>query len=436
MRMNGSAGARKPARQRRHGAAFAWRGLQLVFALVAAGVVAAGCASSPREELPPEKLPDWAKPGIVVGEGLFTKSLFAEDERFGRITDLAWGELDPSPGPEVGIVGKWAALFLSRQGDPVRFVDFSGHLWFFLSEFGLPTPVLVDADNDGVCEYFMDNDMGKSRLINHNGRVLWSARGIVKSRGAMARAWGDLDGDGRTEFVFFGYYLRSALNCRGRVLWRGWRPLDVFDIRCIDMDNDGADEILGVGTAYNKRESYHRVVLTYDGNGRSLGKASVPNRVNLLSGSVVRFPDVDGPENFLCMYARRGSVIVSLATWEILLELEELRSTWNIDATPVRLFPDQSPYLACLKFLGYQGGKSAGFDGAISHLQIFDNTGTLVYQDQLPGRCEALAAMPSEDGTHEVLLYSQEASVYMLEPTAKPGRPARQSPQVSERVFR
>ena len=75
-----------------------------------------GCVSVP------SKLPDWLEPGVRKGADFLVKDVFIEDRRLGTVTDVAFGELDPNPGPEVGVAGPRRALFATRNGELIRWV--------------------------------------------------------------------------------------------------------------------------------------------------------------------------------------------------------------------------------------------------------------------------------------------------------------------------
>ncbi|MBZ0253200.1 MAG: hypothetical protein K8I02_07660, partial [Candidatus Methylomirabilis sp.] len=61
----------------------------------------------------------------------------------------------------------------------------------------------VEVSGDDASEYVLDHDlsMNATQVVSHDGALMWKA----DSRERFKSTYGDLDGDGRTEFVRAGY---------------------------------------------------------------------------------------------------------------------------------------------------------------------------------------------------------------------------------------
>src|SRR5207245_11128907 len=115
--------------------------------------------------------------GVLVGEGFLSKSVYIQDARLGTISDIAFGEFDPSPGPEVAIVGTRGALFLDDNAKAKSSVMFSvraGHV------------NILDVDGDGISEY-LDRGGGWRvvSLLDQKGNALWTYGECLRADGVI-----------------------------------------------------------------------------------------------------------------------------------------------------------------------------------------------------------------------------------------------------------
>lgn len=181
-----------------------------------------------------EMPPDLEAPGVLLGSDAFSKGLFLEDRRLGGITDIVMGELDPSPGVEIGLAGPGCVLFTDKDARVKSVVSLGGRTAYVK---------IVDIDADGVCEFLNRGSWGiDASLIDHGGKVVWSYGG---SPGVNDTAMGDVDGDGIPEIVvgFNGGGGVHLLNKDGQLIWK-MKDSNVWHVEITDTDGDGRLEIL------------------------------------------------------------------------------------------------------------------------------------------------------------------------------------------------
>ncbi len=174
------------------------------------------------------------KTGVLVGEGFLSKSIYIQDTRLGTISDIAFGEFDPSPGPEIAIVGTRGVLFLDTNAKAKSSVMFSvrtGHV------------VIVDVEGDGISEY-LDRGGGWQdvSLLDHNGNVIWTYGGMP---GVDNISSGDVDRDGILEFVV-GFNGGGGVRLLDRNGKEKWRQPDgnVWHVELVDLNADGTLKII------------------------------------------------------------------------------------------------------------------------------------------------------------------------------------------------
>jgi hypothetical protein len=317
---------------------------------------------------------------VVSGEGVLARSPFFSDASLGAVTDIKPGKVDADAGVAAAIAGEEGAAFVTGDGSvasSVSFRDSFDHV------------DVVDVEGDGVCEFLNRGSWGSDpALLAHDGRVLWSYRAPDGADDACA---GDIDGDGRLEFAL-GCNGGGGLHLIGADGHQRWRQSggNVWHVEMADMDGSGALRIL--------HSSASGDLTVRDGRGNILHQTKV-QPVYLSSFAVCAWPSpppaVIAPgDGIIAVYDASGTLRTTLKA----PDAADLADIW---ATPVTLRAGAPAYLAA----------TLVFDEASeSVLYVYDSAGALVYQEVLPGRCQAVAALPLGNGA-EALLVGGEGRV-------------------------
>jgi hypothetical protein len=340
------------------------------------------------------------EPGVRKGADLLIKDVFIEDRRLGTVTDIAFGELDANPGLEVGVAGPRRALLASRNGELIRWVGFKkkrriGDLFRTFRDFKI-----VDVENDGVCEFLsMASWTSACGLFDHEGNKIWS-RGVMLN----TSAYGDVDGDGKLEFVLSRYNMLMLVDSEGHIRWtRNDAPFHLVSLHVFDINRDGTVEI--VGTAWDKI-----TVLDAEGNIDRQTRSKIDG-IHLSDASLVRFPTKSSRAYFFCV-AKSSYLLVSPGGNVISREFQGTGSSaWPI-ATPVRFESDKEPYFAIFGMLPWQGRKTAGLEALHSVLFVFDPEQNLVYLEVIDDDGTAIATAPSGKPNEEDLLVGGTGKVW------------------------
>jgi hypothetical protein len=330
------------------------------------------------------------KPGVRVGEDFLVKEVFVEDRRLHTVTDIRFGELDPNPGLEVGIAGRRGAIFAEADGTPVGFVGFGFGRVYRKS-------TIVDADGDGVCEFFIDWPGG---LLDHRGHRLWSTTSVMRS--VLQSAYGDVDGDGKTEFVLYYHGKLALLDEKGGVIGLKKPPLHLASLQVADVDGDGKTEIL--------LAKYQKVVVL-NAKGEVVQEIRSDLNVYLSESVLAHFPTLTSPQYFLGN-GKGTFLLVSPHDGTLIEEFEREHYLQHKEATPVRFNPDGDPYFAIFGDLFWQGRKRWGLEAIHSVLYVYDSEQNIVYEEVIADQSAAIAAVPSGRANEEVLLVGGTGKVW------------------------
>jgi len=347
------------------------------FTEIVEGTLVTGEKTEKREI--PQEIPS---PGVVKGAEFISKTLFIEKEQLGIISDITRGELDRNPGPEIGITGSRGTLLMDSNNKEISLILFSekaGHV------------DMVDINGDGECE-FMNRGGGWQpvSLFDHQGDKLWS---YSPSQAPNDMAAGDLDGDGTVEFVVAngGVHL---LDKNGKKQWVE-PDNNVWHVELVDTDQDGRPEIVHSNAAGQIR--------VRDNQGKILSQAKPSSYFSKFS--LCRWP-TQQDRVYALMWAEDKTIRLFDFDGKMMNDFKAPESVWVMGAwgLPVRLKPDEPEYFAVLVELRRVWNRSI--------LYVYDEVGSLVFQEIIPETCKSIATFPSDKPGAEIILIGGEGKVW------------------------
>lgn len=334
---------------------------------------------------------------IIAGGGLFTKEEILDNGRLFTITDFKFGNLDGSPGDELGIAADGGVVYLDsnyKEKSSIIFSELGGHIDF------------IDLDSDGIVEY-MDRGswLHGAKVINHAGEEIWRYEGETGNNDMAA---GDLDGDGDLEFVvgFNGGSGIHLLDKNGKLIWEK-DGSNIWSVGMVDTNDDSQLEIVHS----HADGDYH----IKDENGDSISdielpiylggfsKAEVPNN----NGDVILFYD----DNEIWMFHPNGSILRSFNA----STNTERGDVW---ATPVKFKAGEPEYFAAIVpdiIITDTVITTETVIRSETTLFVYDYNFEIVYKEVIQEMCEAISPVPSGTGGDEAFLLGCKGYVWKYE---------------------
>jgi hypothetical protein len=323
-------------------------------------------------------------PSVLIGADFVTRNTFYEDSRLREITDINIGELDPSPGLEIGIAGTRGAVLLDENHVAKAQIMFHG----LMSHVDI-----IDAEGDGTCEFMNRGSWGnKPSLIDHKGNILWTYGGRMPGVDDMDA--GDIDGDGQLEYAvgFNGGGGVHLLDEHGKKQWNK-SDRNVWHVEIVDTDGDGTVEIVhSNASGLLKVRDKKGDVVSSSQPGSYMSKFSL---CRWPSNGATQYALLLGEET-LWLVDFKGNTVAKLNAPGC-TNLREARGT------PVKIKNDQPDYFSVVV-------SKQIWDRAI--LYIYNGDSSLVYQEVLPAACASIATMSSDDGQTESLLVGGDGKVW------------------------
>ena len=321
--------------------------------------------------------------GVLVGEGFLSKSVYIQDARLGTISDIEFGEFDPSPGPEVAIVGTRGAVFLDDNAKAKSSVMFSvraGHV------------NILDVDGDGISEY-LDRGGGWQdvSLIDHKGNAMWTYGGMPGVDDITA---GNINRNGILEFVV-GFNGAGGVRLLDRNAKEKWKQSDrnVWHVELVDVNADGSLEIIHSNAAGE--------MIVRDKEGKVIHKAKPGPYFSHFS--LCRWPTKKAPQYAL------------LAENDIIWLFDFFgKSVAQFDApisgtlghargTPTKIQNDHPEYFAAVvEFSNWNR----------SILYVYGSDKKLVYQEIIPEACASITSLSLNSKGKETLLLGCHGKVW------------------------
>jgi len=326
---------------------------------------------------------DLNTPEIVKGSDLLSKNLFIQDSRLGKISDIVKGELDPSPGVEIGIAGSYGAIFINDSSQTKSRIIFSGRVALVN---------IIDIDSDGVCEFINRGSWGiDASLIDHKGNTVWTYGG---NPGVDDMCAGDIDRDGAKEFVV-GFNGRGGVHLLDKNGKKKWRQSDgnVWHVELVDTNGDGNLEIVHSNAAGQ--------ITVRDGQGKVIFQTKPAPYFSHFS--LCRWPSKKDREYALLaaddtiwLFNFDGKVVAQFNA----PKCGTLGRVWG---QLVKIKNSQPEYLAVI--VEFENWKR-------SILYVYAQPDVLVYQEIIPETCGSIAAISLDKSGNEAIFIGCEGNVW------------------------
>lgn len=323
-------------------------------------------------------------PRVLVGSDFLLKELFIQDVRLGAVTDIALGEFESGPGPELAIAGSKGALFLDENFNVKSSTMFSvsaGHV------------EIIDLDGDNIYE-FLDRGGGWQdvSLIDHKGNAIWTYGGMP---GVNNICSGDIDGDGILEFVvgFNGGGGVRLLDKNGKEKWK--QPDgNVWHVELVDINGDGSLEVVhsNAGGEITVRDNHGRII------------SQVKPSPYFSHFSICRWPGKK--DRKYALLSENDTIWILDFDGKIAMQFNAPKSgtLGHARGVPIKIAYDQPEYFAVIV-------EFSNWDRSI--LYIYSPSGVLKYQEILPEASAAIAAIPLGEAGEDMLLIGGNGKVWV-----------------------
>ncbi len=345
---------------------------------------------------------------VVVGNGFFDKQLLINDAALGTVTDII---RNPTDGATLGVAGLQGAVFLKADHSVVSRVTFEVPE----SHSRLSRVQFVATNTKGVWEYLDRGGHGWSdaSLYGKGGQLLWVYGGMP---GLDDMAAGDLDGDGRPEFVA-GLNGAGGLRCLDDNSHEQWHKPggNIWHVEIVDAD--GKPEIIhtGVQGGFAVRDRHGKFLREMIPGGNTLSLL----RPYCSNFSLCPWPDPKKPTRILTIAQTLFSSQIVLCDFDGKVEgrysfpgFDGLR---NIYGTAVRWKKGEPPLLAVMGSDNLEESTT---------LVVFKGKSEVIFQEKGPGAAGALLAVPVGDSGIDDLLVGRTNTVERYSFAKHPGPPS------------
>src|SRR5215471_10007199 len=241
--------------------------------------------------------PELSQTGVLAGDGLLAKDIFSNDRRLSKIQAMVFGQVDAGDSDELCAVSGFGAMFLDSGGAVKRYVPYGMQqvkvLGTKLNAAGarISRFQIVDLGGAGQCSFLARGGAMGSELIGHDGKSVWLLGGLDPRTHPTDMIAGDLNGDGKIEFV--GLY---ELGDKGVVLYDAslnelWSKPEMQASHVELLDAEGGKKSIACST-------YKRINIL-DSQGNSLKTLEIPTYFRH-EFKILTWPPSSGTEYLMC----------------------------------------------------------------------------------------------------------------------------------------
>ena len=311
-----------------------------------------------------------SKPAVLIGSGLMSKSVFARATGIGKVTDIICSK----PGQIIAAGPSGAAVVDTISGAVKSSVSLTGSL----------DNVTIVSTPSGSSQYLNRGSwISAAALYDGSGKVLWTYGGLS---GVDDAAAGDINGDGRLEFVV-GYNGGGGvhlLDSSGRKVWVK-SDGNVWHVEMVDTNGDGKLEIVHSNAGGQ--------MTVRDAAGAVLRQSRPPTYFSHFS--LCRWPGKAGSQ--YALQAGNDAIWVLAFDGRAAARLDAPKCGYlgAAKGVPVRLENGKPDLFAVLVSFSNRDTSS---------LYVYGPDRKLVYQEVLPGECSAITALAAGGSRPESLL--------------------------------
>lgn len=377
-----------------------------------------------------KKRPDlWPKTGVYENKINLVKSRVFFDPEIGEITDIKYGDLDPSPGKEIVVSGEAGAVILKVNGELIKKIIFKPQMNKRKEGNKIVYSQIIDMDGDGKCEFLLAPYYYSSEypgVMDHDGTPIWEY-----SKNAKGAVVADINNDGYLEtLVTTDSADIDLLDRDGKLIWtKYFKSPDNALIE--DINGDGKKEII---LTVNDKEPNSHLILLINEHGQVTSKFKIDKKVkdNYFNGfDIVKFPEYNNRPMMIFSKNDDKTVITEFDGKTVVAEFNETFLHDDDAEIVVRLSADSPHYLAIYGRANIQGGQFVGFAKVMSRLRIYDSKWALAYKEILNDAGIILAAVPGAKPGAECILVGELNTVWKYCVSDAPVQVVPQSPPPS-----
>jgi hypothetical protein len=367
-----------------------WFGYAAGFAVVVLGALILGAAFHVLVVRPHFPRPYASEPELtkrkdfetVRGGGLFSRSLFLERAEIGLVTDILYGKFAPARREEVCIAGTAGAAFAGRSGK-IR-------TSFRFSATGLEDVGIVGLDGGKTCAFFNKGKRwSRPMLLGQTGAPLW----MCQEEGMLGMDLGDVNGDGKTEFVLYSKAKEGGvvlLDRSGLEKWRVKPEGNVWGVAIGEVAEKNRRQLVFVSSERKRRGP--GFLSAYDRKGvlaRKRGMDFVIWNLSFcrLHAGGARSFILDGDDETFRVLDSSGRKVS---------EYPAPLGGFRLKGVPFRPEVSSQEYFAVLD----AGNRAV--------LYVYDGERKLVFAEVIPEICRAIAAVPDAGGGEFLLVGGEE----------------------------
>lgn len=332
----------------------------------------------------PEKRPIiFDKPGIILGQDLFTKQTFFYSKILGSVTDIQEGDFVGGTAPVIAVTCRDGAEFIDKKAQEVKSIRYSQRA---------DHVDLVKLNQNGDFGFLNRGSWGiNPSWFNAEGERVWT---YSNNPGIDDMCAGDLNKDGKIEFVVGcngdgGVHL---LDSTGKKIWQK-EDGNVWQVEIADIDGKGTMGIV------HSNAGGEMTIRDYSGN---ILKQIQPGpyfsgfTLCIWPTSKDRLYPILSEENQIWLIDYDGSILAKMPA-------PDSGDQGTAYGTQFERSKDGKNCLAVVVDLG--SWKS-------SILFIYDSTNQLIFREIIDGNCESIATIKDEKSGKDIILVGSYGKVW------------------------